>query len=197
MALTMESEMNGFLATSERIAKGEPLEGLDELDFALFQFPGFFSREVRIYSNIAVEMNDMFLSEGRYVVPEHIQNPSLSNYLTGKSGVIAIMMLPNYVRAEAQIGLIRAKVTGIALATGVIAYRADQGKLPTDFEQVRAIGIPVPEQAVIDELGVKYEDGVISVPFDGSHIEGVTTNYFLYGERPWYQIQDNVITLRP
>ncbi len=54
MALAMESEMNSFLTTSERLAKGESLEGLDEMNLALFRFPGLFNREVRIFSNMAL-----------------------------------------------------------------------------------------------------------------------------------------------
>ncbi len=196
LATTMGSEMVGFQKSVAMLKTGK----FPDLNSAWWRLPGFLSREARIYSNLMLTIDSDLRDGGTVQMPSYLANPSTSDYLTGKVGNLALVVLPNYVRADAEIRFNRTKIAGAATATAVLAFRAENRRLPKNLDEIRAAGIPIPHSEVLKEVEAVYAlsgtKATLSLPFDGTAIGNPTSQDFAYGPREWFGIQNDTILFR-
>ncbi|MCA9779276.1 MAG: hypothetical protein KC800_21255, partial [Candidatus Eremiobacteraeota bacterium] len=108
--------------------------------------PGFLGRELRIYNNL---MSDQILSlqkNGSLNLPKELLEPTAMDRFTGRSGPLAEILIPSGERSIAHTNLSRRCLIAIATATGMAAYRAQEGKLPASLAQLSEAGIPVTDE---------------------------------------------------
>ena len=147
----MQGEMlfchNTLVQISENPGSLVELDGMS----GLTAIPGFLGREERIYNNTMTDLVLAVKKDGRVSFGSDLTEPTTTDYLTGRSGIIARIMIANYERADKQCRINRNRIMATATATGIAAYRAQEGQLPESLAQLSEAGIPVIEDS--DALG--------------------------------------------
>lgn len=119
----------------------------DELfDWALYNLPGILARDHRIYRNNMGKIFEALERDGDYrTIVNNLQKAGMVDYLFGRTGPMTTLGIPNFTRAGAQCRIIRAKVLGAAATIGAVAYRAKHGELPQNLDQLKDIGVELPQ----------------------------------------------------
>jgi hypothetical protein len=95
-------------------------------------------------------------ANGRVLIGSDLTDPTTMDYVTGQTGVIAQILVANYERADKQCRINRNRLLGTATATGVAAFRAQEGRLPESLDELTDAGIPIIEDAEVLEA-LDYE----------------------------------------
>ncbi len=157
--------------------------------------PGFMQREDRIYQNVMAGLMKKAQAGEATTLPPGFDDPSLSDWITGKTGILAQILVPNFTRAGAQVDFNRARTSGIATAFGVMTFREKEGRLPKDLDELAQSGIPVLSESDLKAMGYKVEGSGarLSVPFKPP--EDMTFNVSHDGEG-WFELQGEEIVFK-
>jgi len=137
---SFEAEMTSWHDTFQK--------GIDNEFFKinkLTDLPGYLQREQRIYLNAMCDMQKQAESQSSLVLPSYLTRPGLWDWISGRTGHVAQMLIPNYDRAGGQLAVNRARTAGLATILGVLNYRAKQGGLPETLDDLASVGIPMVE----------------------------------------------------
>lgn len=134
----------------------DPADAYEGEPSAAARLPGWMAREQRIFTNLMVATIGALQETGVPTYPPALENPSPNAYFTGKVGTIATILIPNFGRANEQYSYTRKLMTGLALVSGVRAYQAERGKLPTSVEEIKAAGIATPDPSSLAKDGIKF-----------------------------------------
>ena len=162
----------------------------------LAHLPGFYDREERIYNNVMSDIILQHQKNGTLEPPKEFFEPSAMDQLTGRSGVLAVLMLSDPVRANRRILLSRSSQIATATALGIAAYRAQEGKLPESLAQLSQAGIPVTEETdFLDsmEYSVQADTATLKVPVQEQPDESISQTS-RYGEHPWLKRDAQFLT---
>ncbi len=121
----------------------------EEVSSPVTRLPGWMDRERRIYANLMVEILSSVKETGTPQYPRALERPTRGDYMTGETGVVAMMLIPNLGRANEQLNYDRRLMTSLALVSGTRAYLAQHGKLPTSVEQIKSSGIATPDGSLL------------------------------------------------
>ena len=142
---------------------------------------GLWERERRIYFNQMTEAHNSPL------LFSPIEDPTFSDYFHGRTGPLAQILIGDFSRASAQMDLMRIKCHGLRLASTLLGYQAEHGRLPDSVKDF-------PE---IDSEGVSYD------PQSHTLKTKVPPEYrekILFGNQPstssWVSYEDDAIVYR-
>lgn len=143
----MQGEMLFCHNTIEQVSEDpgymEELGGLS----GLASLPGFLTREERIYNNNMTDLIVALKADGRVSFSNDLIEPTTMDYISGRTGLVAQILIANFERADKQCRINRNRLTATATATGVAAFRAQEGRLPENLVQLSEAGIPVTDDS--------------------------------------------------
>ncbi|MGE0489326.1 MAG: hypothetical protein AB7S38_08945 [Vulcanimicrobiota bacterium] len=106
----------------------------------LTKWPWLMRREERVYYNVMTGLLAASHQDEMVVMPAHLTNPGTASYLTGKTGIVANMMVPDLSKVSAQLLYNRYRMAAATLVTEILAYRANHHSLPAKLE-VEGLGL--------------------------------------------------------
>ena len=187
IVVALEGEML-FCHNSLPQLQDEP-GALEEGSF-LVLVPGFLSREERIYNNLMSDLVVKAKNGEDPTLPESFLNPEAADWFTGRTGVVAQILIPNSVRAGQQLQLSRKSLIAAATASGIAAYRAQEGRLPSSLDQLAQAGIPFTSDGKLIEAMEYKVDGdsaTLKVRVQGPTSEIVPPSAAEW-DHPWVEI---------
>jgi hypothetical protein len=140
---SLEGEMTAVRNTLKLYKQGHKQEEILQVDL----LPGYLDREARIYVNVMTDSIAQLKETGSATLPPVHTNPSTSDWISGKTGTLVQLIVPNYSRAADNIQRTRDLVLAAATAYGVAAYRAQEGELPKEISELKKAGIPLTDDA--------------------------------------------------
>lgn len=153
----------------------------------LATLPGFLEREERIYNNTMTDLILAVKADRRVSFGSDLTEPTTTDYITGRTGLIAQILIANYERADKQCRINRNRLTALATATGIAAYRAQEGRLPESLAQLSESGIPVVDEGEVlgaMEYKVTGEDATLKVRVQEAGSD-IPLSYANDWEHPW------------
>ncbi len=187
----MEYALEGELLFGQSIfdSLDQPFDGLEEINNPI-PLPGFTAREERIYKNTMTGMLITYRDTRRIVQDKSLTEPNFFDWVTGRAGYLQQVLVPNTERAATQMEINRARISGLATAVGVLAYRAQEGVLPSDLSKLTEAGIPhlepMPENL---KFSLEDETAILIVTVDDPTAPAIINSW--KREIRWYQQQDN------
>lgn len=145
MARALETDLVSFQNTMKRYAG----KGGSPFHEGGFRVPGWEAREQRIYTNTLVEVIKS-ARVGNFAMPSFLSNPTSMDWMSGRTGLMATLVIPNFARGGDQIEFVRNKIAALNTVYSVMAYRAKTGRFPDSLEQVEDSGI-----AMVDEPSLR------------------------------------------
>ncbi len=161
----------------------------------LAALPGFLGREERIYNNTMTDLILAVKADGRVSFGSDVTNPETMDYIKGRTGVVAQILLANYERADKQCRINRNRLMATATATGIAAYRAQEGRLPDSLAQLSEAGIPVVDDGEAlgaMEYDVKGDTATLKVRIQEAGSD-IPLSYATEWEHPWMSGDDEFI----
>jgi len=172
----------------------------DAPDFEqLKYFPGMTGREERIYVNTMTGLLKQASSPnaGGRISPSN-QKPTVYDWLSGKAGFLFQSMTPNFQRAGEQIRLYRNSALAAATAYGIAAFRAREGRLPSQLDEIQKTGIAMTDDSEFFAL-VKYElsdqGAILKVKVSDAR-SALFVPSGQYWENPWFETDQEFVTYR-
>ena len=139
----MQSEML-FCHNSIEYFKENPDWISEEIKYSpVAALPGFFSREERIYNNVMSDLILQYQSKGTLDLPKELLEPSNTDWFTGRTGSLTVLMVQDFSRSKGRLEVSRRRLIATSTAAGISAYRAQEGKLPETLAQLPEAGIPL------------------------------------------------------
>lgn len=166
LARILESEM---LAAQNSIQQRDSNSRQSLQPSWAYNAPGLAQRELRIYFNIVSEMLGQLQTEGKIVMPLRLGEFSRSDYLAGKTGLLAVFALADLDLVQQQIIYNRNRVLGMAVTASVSAYLCEHGTLPKSLLSLAESGLPLPNESLIAQSRLTYrlddQHATIEIPF--------------------------------
>lgn len=196
LKMTIEGEMTAAHNTMKLYNQGKwQYPELERLRY----FPGLISREERIYVNTMTGLLKQASDpNGGGRISSFHQKPTAYDWLSGKAGILSQSMTPNFQRAGEQIRLHRNSALAAATAYGIAAYRAREGRLPSQLDEIRKTDIALTDDAEFLTL-VQYElsdQGATLKVRVSDHRTDLFIPSGQYWENPWFETDQEFVTYR-
>lgn len=153
LAVSLESELTRGLNTLDALDQGEKIAPFAAWTFSL---PGYPAREKKVYANAMMELLEPARQGKGLILPEHLAHPSIVDYLAGRAGQSTDVMLPAGGTLKAAFDHNRREMICLALVSATRAFAAQTGRLPENLDQIRAVGIAVPQPADLGPDGATW-----------------------------------------